>query len=331
MTVSKTAAQTNVDRWFPGKRYVPVIVSTKKCPLTYHQRLVYSYLVYRLRKDQAATKAKIVKVLRLAGKTVADGLIELERLSLTVKEQKWYRAVEPDESQKEWFASNRRTDVPWNRQFATYAVLQPKKASGLSTKTNAILWLLYSLAPKYGRPVVLGQYLAGLAAMLKMSGKGVKQGVEHLEELKLVERISTTFLLKQPTPESLALWEDRPVRQEKAFSLAGVLNLSIKNLDPNDPEAARKKDDLATINEFLDRHGLMMQKAGCPPGDIIEYWGYVIKNSNLDELWDYAVNFEGAFKHYGEQHRANGYSGSPMKLLWIKIKEHFPEPDPSTY
>jgi len=107
----------------------------------------------------------------------------------------------------------------------------------------------------------------------------------------------------------------------------------LPDLDDNDPDAAGKKDDLATINEFFDRHGLTMQKAGCSPGDIIEYWRYVIKNSNdLTRLWEYVVcDFEGAFQCYGEQHRANGYSGSPMKLVWKKVKERFPEQDPSTF
>ena len=192
-------APTNIDRWFPNKRYVPMIVSTKKCPLKYHRRLVYSYLVYRLRQDQTATQAKVVKALRLDKTAVASAIGELETLGLVVRERGQYQAAEPNENQRQWFASNGRTDVPWHRQFATYPVLRPKKSSGLSTKTNALLWLLYSLAPKYGKPVVLGQHLAGLAVMLNMSAKGVKQGVDRLEKMGLIERVGSTFLLKQPT------------------------------------------------------------------------------------------------------------------------------------
>lgn len=324
-------APTNIDRWFPNKRYVPMIVSTKKCPLKYHRRLVYSYLVYRLRQDQTATQAKVVKALRLDKTAVASAIGELETLGLVVRERGQYQAAEPNENQRQWFASNGRTNVPWHRQFATYPVLRPRKSSGLSTKTNALLWLLYSLAPEYGKPVVLGQHLAGLAVMLNMSAKGVKQGVDRLEKMGLIERVGSTFLLKQPTAEALALWEDRPVRQEKAFKLAGVFKLQLTDLREDDPEAARKKDDLATINEFLDRNGLTMQRAGCNQGDIIEYWRYVIRHTNLDDLWTYAVNFESAFKYYAEQHRANGYPGSPMKLLWLKVKERFPEYDSSTF
>ena len=211
-------APTNAEKWFPNKKYVPVI-ATGKCPLTYSQKMVYSYLVFRLRKEQTASRAKMVKVLRLAKSTVSKALGELEKIGLVVQEQKWYRAAEPDDAQREWFAWNGRTGELWNRQFATYAVYCPRRASGLSTKANALLWLLYSLAPKYGRPVVFGQHLAGLAAMLNMSEKGVKQGVQRLIGLGLVEQVSTTFLLIQPPPEALALWEDRPVRQETAFRL----------------------------------------------------------------------------------------------------------------
>ena len=288
--------------------------------------MVYSYLVFRLRQDQTAATPKMVKVLRIDKKAVASAIVELEELGLVVGEQKWYRASEPNEDQKKWFASNRRTGVPWNRQFATYPVILPKKASGLSTKTNAILWLLYSLAPKFGTPVVSRQYLAGLAAMLNMSGKGVKQGVERLITLGLIEQFGSTFFLKQPTSESLALWVDRPIRQETAFKLTSHVKVVLRQ-DEHDPEMARMNDDAATINEFLDSHGLMMRKAGCSEGDIIGYWRYIINhNGGLTKLWEYVVcDFEGTLNVYSEQHRANGYSGSPIKLLWLKVRERFPE------
>jgi DNA-binding MarR family transcriptional regulator len=325
-------APTNIEKWFPNKRYVLMVVSKKDCPLKYHRRLVYSYLVYRLRQDQTATQAKVVKALRLDKTAVASAIGELETLGLVVRERGQYQAAKPNENQRQWFASNGRTDGPWHRRFATYPVLRPQKSSGLSTKTNALLWLLYSLAPKHGKPVVLGQCLAGLAVMLNMSEKGVKQGVGRLEKMGLIERLGSTFLLKQPSAEALALWEDRPVRQETAFKLTSHVKVQINNLETTDPEYQGKMDDLATINEMFDRHGVLMQRAGCSPGEIIEYWRYVIKHSgSLDDMWTYAVNFECAFRTYAEQHRAKGYSGSPMKLLWLKVKERLPEYDPSTF
>jgi DNA-binding MarR family transcriptional regulator len=321
--MSKSALQTNVDRWFPWKRYVLMLVCTKKCSLTYHQRLVYSYLVYRLRKDQSATKAKVAKALRLDKGTVVNALTELTNVGLAAEEQEQYSAVEPNAAQKEWFASNRRTDVPWHRQLATYVVLRPKKSSGLSTKTNALLWLLYSLAPKYGTPVVLDQYLAGLAVMLKMSERGVKQGITRLENMGLVERFGTTFVLKQPTPEALALWEDRPIQHDTAFK---PLQLRLPE-DTTNPDYEGTRDNVVTINERLDHFSRMMWKAGCPEQEIREFWTYVITNTlSLTQLWEYAVcDFEGTFKVCAEQHRRNGYRGHPMKLLWMKTKERFPE------
>jgi predicted transcriptional regulator len=326
-------APTNIERWFPNKRYVPMVVSTKKCPLAYHQRLVYSYLVYRLREDQAATKGKMVRALRSDKTAVAKAVAVLEEFGLAVREGGQYRAAEPNENQRQWFASNTRTDVPWHRQFATYSVLRPRKGAGLSTKTNAILWLLYSLAPKFGQPVVLGQHLAGLAVMLNMSAKGVKHGVGSLEEKGLVERIGSTFLLKQPTSEVLAVWEDRPVHQEKVFKLTASVRVKMSKVDTADPEYQRRVEDVATINELLDQHGVLMQRAGCSPADIIAYWRYVITNcGGITEMWQYVVcHFEGVLKYYSEQHRLHGYSGSPMKLLWSKVKERFPEYDPSTF
>ena len=330
--MSKTAAiPTNVERWFPSKRYIPLIVKTTRCSLTYHQRLIYSYLVYRLRKDQTATKAKIIASLRVDKATVATALVALGELGLLSEDGRQYRAVEPNNIQKKWFASNRRTNVPWHRQFATYPVLRPVRSSRLSAKTNGLLWLLYSLAPKYGKPVVNCQHLTGLAVMLDMSLKGVSNGVARLENLGLVERTGETFRLRQPTAETLAFWEDRPVRQEKAFTLASIINLHLPNLDKDDPEARRKLDDLETINTMLDRNGLLMQEAGCPPGDIIACWEYVVSRMKLDDLWDFAVNFKEWFSCLLEEHRGNGYVGNPMTFLWLKVRERFPEHDPSDF
>ena len=271
--MSKAAKpQTTVERWFPWKRYVPVVVAKKQCPLTYHHRLVYSYLVYRLRKDQMATKVKIEKALRLDKKAVVKAITALTVHNLLADDQGQYRAKEPDETQREWFASNGRTDVAWNRQFATYLVLRPKKGSKIATKTNALLWLLYSLAHKHGKPAVLNQKIAGLAVMLNMSQRGVKQGIDRLTEWGLVERVGTTFLLKEPTTEALALWETRPVQPTTPFK---PVRLKLPD-DTTAPDFEDRKANVQTINERIDHHSRMMLKAECPEKDIHEYWRYVI-------------------------------------------------------
>lgn len=324
----KNVVETNVDRWFPRKRYVPVIVATKQCPLEYHERLVYSYLVYRLRRDQTATRAKIVKTLRHDKKAVMKALGTLAAHDVISEDHGQYHAKEPAEPQKNWFASNRRTDVPWHRQFATYPVLHPKKGSPLSTKTNAVLWLLYSLARKYGKPVVFNQKIAGLANMLNMSEKGVKQGIDRLAKWGLVERGGTTFLLKEPSAQVLELWETRPILPTTPFT---VVQLKLP-ADTTDPDYERTMDDVRTINERIDHHSRMMLKAECPEKEIHEYWRYVIRNTwGMTQLWEYTVcDFESAFRCHSEEHRANGYKGHPMKLLWLKVRERFPEQDTST-
>jgi Mn-dependent DtxR family transcriptional regulator len=328
--MSKAAKpQTTFERWFPWKRYVPVIVAKKECPLEYHQRLVYSYLVYRLRKDQTATRAKIGKTLRLDKKAVKKTLKALADHKLASEEREQYTALVPAEGQAKWFASNGRTDEPWHRRFATYPVLRPKNNSKISTKTNAVLWLLYSLARKHGKPAVLGQAIAGLATLLNMSERGVKQGIDRLAAWGLVERIGTTFLLKEPTPDILKLWETRPILPTTPFSPPKVTLLTEKT----DPDYESHRDMVLDINERIDHHSRMMLKADCPEKDIKEYWRYVIHNRLTDEqLWEYAVcDFESAFKIHAEQHRANGYKGHPMKLLWVKVKERFPERNADAY
>ena len=96
--------------------------------------------------------------------------------------------------------------------------------------------------------MVLGQHLAGLAVMLKMSVRGVKQAVKRLEEMGLIERVGAMFLLKQPTPEALLLWEDRPVGKKTTFK---PIQLSLPN-DTTDPEYEQRRDVVQTIIPYAD-------------------------------------------------------------------------------
>jgi hypothetical protein len=171
--------------------------------------------------------------------------------------------------------------------------------------------------------------MAGLASMLKMSAKGVKQGIDRLTAWGLIDRVGTMFLLKEPTTETLALWETRPILPTTRFK---PVQLKLP-ADKTDPDYERNRDEVQDINEMIDRHSRMMLKAECPEQDIHEYWRYVIRNTlDTTQLWEYTIcDFEGAFKHCAEQHRTNGYKGSPMKLLWMKVRERFHETDTSTF
>ena len=95
--MSKAAKpQTTVERWFPWKRYVPVVVAKKQCPLTYHHRLVYSYWFTGSARIRMATKVKIEKALRLDKKAVVKTITALTVHNLLADDQGQYRAKEPD-------------------------------------------------------------------------------------------------------------------------------------------------------------------------------------------------------------------------------------------
>ena len=87
-----------------------------------------------------------------------------------------------------------------------------------------------------------------------------------------------------------------------------------------------------TINEFLDRHGLMMRKAGCPPGDIIEYWRYVIKQTRTVTN---CGNTSSAISRVPSRTMLSSIGkwllGQPDAACVERVKEQFPEEAPSTF
>ena len=137
--------------------------------------------------------------------------------------------------------------------------------------------------------------------------RGVKQGIDRLTEWGLVERVGTTFLLKEPTTEALALWETRPVQPTTPFK---PVRLKLPD-DTTAPDFENRKANVQTINERIDHHSRMMLKAECPEKDIHEYWRYVIRNTLTDEqLWEYAVcDFKSVFKDHSKEHHQKRVQG----------------------
>ena len=106
-------SQKNPDRWFPRKRYVLMIASKKACKLSYHQRLVYSYLVFRRSREQGAATSKIANVLRIDREAASRALYRLaSEWSLVENRDGRFWACEPTDQTSTWFANNRRDGDP---------------------------------------------------------------------------------------------------------------------------------------------------------------------------------------------------------------------------
>jgi hypothetical protein len=240
------------DRWFYNKRYVPLIATRKACKINFQQRYIYSYLVFRLSKEQGATKRRIASVLGIdRGEAVPNALNALQkeaegRCKLVEEGEGEFWALEPTGDAGEWFAKNRRTDESWHRQFSTYKVFMPTKESKLTTKTNGLLWLLYSLAPRWKRPVVTNQTKKGLAVLLGVSQKCVDSALDTLGKHELVRIDGNDYELLPPKEECLTWWKDRPKKKPQkknnAFLLSEALGWTHR----------KKPEEMAQLNRILD-------------------------------------------------------------------------------
>lgn len=323
--MSKSKPVTLSERWFAGKRYVPVLSVTKACKLTYHERLIYSFLVFRRSRDQGATKKKIAGRLGIdRGETVPKALSKLEtaeenRPPLVELREGQYWAVKPTGEVADWFAHNGRVEEAWHRQFSTFKVYVPSKDSPLTAKVNGLLWLLYSLARRSGQPYVPDQNHKGLAILMGVSQKFVASALETLQGHGLVKVGTLGFALSQPAAEQLAWWADRPSKKEAGrsqFVLSKVLGWRVKVTDDDPPNIRQAKEDMTAAGKFVDGYAVQMLAAGYPEETIIAYWREVSKTlGTTGKLLEFVWRFEELFREAEAIHRQNGYVRSSIGIL----------------
>jgi predicted transcriptional regulator len=130
---------------------VPVIhEGPKQTPLGPIQALIYGYLVFRSRKNRAASKTGISRVLRLDRAAVAKALQSLEMLGLVLADDKLrWSAVEPAGNARDLFRFRTECNGEWQSRFVYDRVYLPCSSSMLSVKANLLFWRLYKL----GKPV----------------------------------------------------------------------------------------------------------------------------------------------------------------------------------
>lgn len=323
--MSKSKTVTLSERWFPGKKYVPLLSVTKACRLTYHERLIYSFLVFRRSRDQGATKKKIADRLGIdRGETVPKALTKLggseeDWIPLVELRDGHYWAMEPTGEVADWFASNMRTNEPWYRHFSTFKVYIPSEQSPLTAKVNALLWLLYSLARRSGQPYVLDQNQKGLAVLMGVSQKFVGSALEMLQGYGLVKVGTLGFALSKPTAEQLAWWRDRPVRKDqerKQFVLSKVLGWVVEITDDDPPKLRGAKEDVNAAGKFVDGYAVQMIAAGYTEESIVAYWREVSKAlSTTQKVLEFVWRFEELFREAETIHRQNGYARSSIGIL----------------
>jgi hypothetical protein len=288
-----------------------MVATRRACPLTFHQRLVYSFLVYRWRHGQGANLVRIGARLRIgrdwATRTalhglVGHGLVEVrDRLN-------W--ATEPAGESVAWFARNRRADADWFRQFATYRLYPPAPGSPLTAMQNGLLMLLYSLAPRWGAPVLRSQTAAGLVVLLGVSERTARSSLQKLEQLGLVQAGVRRLTLVQPSEAQLGWWTDRVRKQPAGGTTPFVLSQALGWKVPDQNQSSR------SMVQCLDGFGAEMLVAGYTPEELREYWRDVIKElKEVDCIFNFLVHFRQLYNDVQRIHAQKGRHRSGIHLL----------------
>lgn len=313
-------------RWFPKKRYIPMISSRKPCNLTYHQRLVYSYLVFRRSRDQGATRKKIATVLDIdreaasrASKHLVTGFDGQPPLAEWREGRLW--ALEPVGEVGSWFAFNGRSGDPWHRQFSSYRVYTPSKSCPLTTKANGLLWLLYSLAPRWGRPIVINQNHLGLSRLQGVTEKCIHANLGALAKHGLITEGTLMFSMQQPNPDQLEWWRDQPAKKtskgKNKFLLDQALNWAVDSVKPEDTSQVKQaKEDMRSVIQCFNRFANEMLAAKYSEEDIVAFWMSVKADlTTVNRLLAFVLDFETTFKQAEAIHAEKGFAKSSINLL----------------
>lgn len=211
-----------------GKRpylLVPVIDERHaEAPVTPIDSLVYGYLVYLARKNNATSRTAMATTLRLDKNAVDRSVAHLIDGGAVVEEGSRIRAVEPQGKSVDWFRRMADTsNKAWQERWVYDKVYLPRSSETLSVRTNLLFWHLVRLGhPVDGMP---GHLQVGgnqvnwpkfltleyLAKGLGCAPKTIRRGLRRLKELDLLktQSVEDGFVVGlTPIRERASLWRD---------------------------------------------------------------------------------------------------------------------------
>jgi DNA-binding MarR family transcriptional regulator len=222
-----------LDDWLPSKKFIKFLSVNRDCPLTFSQRLVYSFLVYGARLNKALSLRGITKATQLDRNTVRVVVRQLVEIGLAQRHHGTVQAVEPTGYVAAWFVSPPRLAEAntWADRLAYFRFylsmpVQERSTSrrlALTPKQAAVYCLLLNLSkelPAGSEESTLGMRVctasqALLAALLGIDRQTVRKALVKLEELYLVEVHQEMLALLHPGKCQLAWFQTRQPKKQK--------------------------------------------------------------------------------------------------------------------
>jgi DNA-binding MarR family transcriptional regulator len=284
---------------FEGKRYLRMLVTTAKCPLTHSERLVLSYRVYKARDVRPLSNTKIARVLGLDRHTVSNAVKSLDSQGVYVDD--------PVPAKPEWFAKPHRDGTP--RCYRHYLVER-----GLTKLENTLYWMMWSLTKD--RTVV--QSKSGLAALTNYSRYRVIGAINKLVTKGLIKVNGKKIMLLDPP--TLDYWQDRKQKVAKLVveaATAPVLSEDWVEVLVEFCYETASRSDKGFLVQMIEKQVSLMKNAHMTLADIQEYWQMVLRLiPDVDKAWNFACfKFEDLLKDALQIHCEKGGAKTCIALL----------------
>ncbi|QDV36916.1 helix-turn-helix domain-containing protein [Tautonia plasticadhaerens] len=316
------------DEWWAGKRYIRMLTCTKTCPLSHHQRLVSSRLVYKMRDGKPVLRGDLADALGLDPQTVSAATKSLVAHGLAARSGRGHVAVEPMGETASWFGRRHEGERWWEclPTYRLYPLTEQarrtrwNRGGHLTEMDNAVLWLLYSLGK--GTPEVVGQANRGLKALLGCSLDTLKAAIRRLAGNGLVMARSDGFTLLAPTAEASAWWQDRKrkgtsqtqqekhreAEEESAIDFAALVCRAY-------PADSRENWDF--LADILGKKADVMLAGRFTRREVREYWAGVLPMlTDADRAFNFvALAWEAHWNEAVQVHGGKGVHDSCFHLL----------------
>lgn len=162
---------------FPGKQINRLVSFRQECPLSLSEKLVYSFLAYRCRREGKQISASINRISQHSGMhrdTISKALKSLEKYNLTQRHNgKWHLKKLGRIAHPEWFGW--RTSGREFKDIGYHYFPQPAKGSPLSI-IDSLIYLADIFDPGKSVSCIAGRFSISWATVRKS-----RQKVSNLE------------------------------------------------------------------------------------------------------------------------------------------------------
>ena len=261
----KTTNRKTFARRFKEKQFFKLLDITRACPLSFEQRVMYSFLVKAAVQDQGYRPGMLAMDSGLEeGKTVPRCREALVTMGLARVASGVIYAREPEGETLGWFRyfESKQEESIW-KSFGYVRVPLREPGCKLTARQVALLGLLYSFAKD--RSDVKGLTITGMATMLGASRQTVHDAMTKLVAARLVEVYPSrtnpdrfAMILPNPTSVQLFWFRNTPEANNKADEDYPGFNPHCdddERIEPHDREVSTEATYPRITKPVSDRSG----------------------------------------------------------------------------